>query len=344
MAVQKDSAPPPTTTEDADFLMQTIMSLWIAPSLAVAVRLGLPDIVMGTPRSAAEIAAAAGCDAQAVARLLNALASVGVFERLGDRYGPTRRSELLREDHPGRLGPLLDIGMAGENLAAWNGLEEAVRRGCSAFEVQHGVDWVEYLRDRPERRDRFGQAMTATTRASELALLDGYDFGRFARVIDVGGSQASLVGGLLQRNPDARGVVFDLPGIVEAGKALWRDAPFATRLEAIGGSFFDAVPEGDLHLLKQVLHDWDDDDARAILQNVRRAAPSDGRIAIIETILPDDPVSHPGWGMDLVMMVTTGGRERSAEEYRALLRSTGFEPIGVTPTRSRYSVLEARPA
>jgi hypothetical protein len=344
MAERNDVRELTPAPEDAFELMQAITGFWLAPTLAVAVRLGLPDILADTPCTATEIAAAAGCDPGAVTRLLNALASVGVFTRRADgRYGPSAKSLLLREDHPGRLGHLFDIGMSGENLAAWNALEEAVRNGGCAFELQHGVDWVAYLDERPARRDRFAAAMTSTTRSSEEALLDGYDFGRFTHVVDIGGSHASLTGGLLQRHPEARGTVFDLPDIVNSGRISWANAAFASRLEAVGGSFFEAVPEGDLHILKQVLHDWDDEDALAILRTVRKAARPDGRLAIIETVLPDTAEPHPAWGMDMVMMVATGGRERSAREYRALLRAAGFEPVSLTATRSQYSVIEARP-
>jgi len=330
-------------SEDAGFLLNTIMGFWLAPSLAVAARLKLPDIVADGPLTAPDISARTGTDELAVARLLNALASVGIFERLpGGRYGPTGRSDLLRDEHPSRLGHLIDIGMAGENLAAWSSLEAAIRQGKCAFDLRHGVHWIEYLRDRPERRSQFDAAMMATTRASEQAVLEGHDFGAFERVIDIGGSHASLIGALLSRHPHARGVVFDLPEAIETGKASWRDSAFAPRLEAVGGDFFESAPDGDLYLLKLILHDWGDADAIAILKTIRRAIRPNGRIAIIETILPADGSPHMGWGLDIVMMVTTGGRERSADEHRMLLEAAGFAVVGLSPTASMYSVLEAR--
>jgi hypothetical protein len=330
--------------DDAGFLFNLIMSFWLTPTIAMASRLKLPDLVAEHPIEAEEAALATGTDAQALTRLLNALASAGIFERLADgRFGPTGRSELLRSNHPSALGHLIDIGMAGENLAAWTSLEDSLRQGKCAFDLQHGINWIDYLDQRPDRRAQFASAMTATTRATEQAVLTDYDFGDFDTAVDVGGSHASLVGGLLQKHQQARGIVFDLPETVAAGKAMWAGAPFASRLEAVGGDFFQSVPSGDLYLLKLILHDWDDAQAIAILKSIRKAALPDARVAIIETILPADGSPHMGWGLDIVMMVTTGGRERTADQLKALLEQAGFDFLSLTPTRSMYSVMEARP-
>ena len=185
--------------------------------------------------------------------------------------------------------------------------------------------------------------MTATTRATEEAVLSHHDFGHFEQVVDIGGSHASLVGRLLERYPQARGVVFDLPDTVEAGRRAWLNASFADRLEAVGGDFFKAVPGGDLYLLKLILHDWQDDRAVAILSTIRKAIHPGGRVAIIETVLPDDSTPHMGWALDIAMMVTTGGRERSLAEHTELLRRAGFAVTGCDPTPSMYSIIEARP-
>jgi hypothetical protein len=328
--------------DPATFLAGAAMSAWLAPALGVAVRLGLADRLAAAPLAAAELARQIGADPDGLYRLLRALTSVGVFAHHGgDSFGPTPTSELLRAGHPQALGALLDISLGGENQRAWCVFEQSLREGKCAFDLYHGISWLQYYAEHPQRRRVFGAAMTATTRASEEAVLQAHDFGEFELVVDVGGNEASLVGCLLERRPQARGIVFDLPATVEAGRASWAAAAFASRLQAMGGDFFESVPVGDLYLLKLILHDWQDADALRILQTIRRTIPAHGRIAIIETILPDDFSAHPGWGLDVTMMALTGGRERMRSEHERLLGLADFKPTRLTPTQSPYSVLEA---
>ena len=332
---------------DADataFLMNTIMGFWLGPTLWVAVRLKLPDRLRQSPARAESLAEELSANRDYLRRILNALASVGVFHRdEEDRFTNTSISEMLFQDHPSGIAQLVDTSLGGQNYPAWALLEEAVKRGECAFDIAHGVNWIEYLDQHPERREIFATAMTATTRATEKAVLNAHDFGQFELAVDIGGSHASLIGRLLERYPSARGIVFDLPDTVAAGRIHWQSASFADRLEAVGGDFFKAVPTGDLYLLKLILHDWQDDDAIAILKTIRKAIPSHGRVAIIETVLPDDASGHLGWGLDIAMMVTTGGKERSLSEHSRLLSTAGFEVIRCAPTPSMYSVVEARP-
>lgn len=331
------------TVAAVESLMNVIMGCWTAPTLLSATRLQLPERVAEQPRDAAELAAVVGADEGHLRRVMNALCSIGVFRRDPDgRYGPTAASDLLRGDHPAGYAALLDTAVSGQNRDAWTAMEESIRTGRCAFDIRHGEDWIAYLDHHPERRDIFAQAMTATTRATEEAVLNSHDFGKFSQVVDIGGSNASLVGRLLENTPDARGIVFDLPDTVTAGRSHWRDAAFADRLEAVGGDFFKSVPTGDLYLLKLILHDWRDEQARDILRNIRRAIRPGGRVAIIETVLPDEPTPHMGWGLDIAMMVTTGGRERSLPEHTQNLNAAGFEVICCAPTASMYSVIEAR--
>jgi hypothetical protein len=240
------------------------------------------------------------------------------------------------------MAPVIDIALGGEYQQAWGVIEEAVRAGACGFELRHGTGWIEHMERHPDRRVVFARTMTSGTRAVEQAILDSHDFGRFALAVDIGGSHANLIGGLLQQHAQARGIVFDLPGTVEEGHAGWKDAPFADRLQAVGGNFFESVPQADLYLLKSILHDWRDTEALAILQTIRRAIQPGGRVAIIENVLPDDGSAHRGWGSDVTMMMITGGRERTRAEYARLLGDAGFEEIGCFATSSTFSVIEAR--
>lgn len=330
--------------EAAAFLYRTIMGFWIAPALAVTVQLRIPDMLADGPKSAAVIADACACDASSISRLLNALASEGVFKRCdGGFYAATAVSGLLCSDHPGALGHLLNTGFYGENLAAWTALEDSLRNGACAFDLAHGVHCFDYLDAHPDRLEVFAAAMSATTRQSERAVLDSHDFGDFGLAVDVGGNRGSLIGGLLERHTDARGIVFDRPETVEAGRASWLKKSYSARMSAVGGDFFETVPTADLYLLKMILHDWSDADSIRILRTIRRAIRPEGRIAIIEAVLPEDGSAHLGWGLDIVMMVTTGGRERTLANFEHLLSAAGFQLTSTSPTESIYSVMEAVP-
>jgi hypothetical protein len=200
------------------------------------------------------------------------------------------------------------------------------------------VSWIDYNRAHPEVAEEFAEAMTSSTRAFDEAILEADPFPPFRQVVDVGGSHGSLLRRLLERDQHARGVVFDLPEVVE------RVAGLDGRLTTVGGDFFHAVPPGgDLYLLKFILHDWDDERAARILRRVREAVAAGGRVAIVEFVLPDEPVSHPAWIMDLNMLAMTGGRERSERRHRALLEQTGWRFERTVPTASAISVILATP-
>lgn len=159
----------------------------------------------------------------------------------------------------------------------------------------------------------------------------------FEQAVDVGGSRGTLIEALLARSPQARGILFDLPDVIAAVKpGLTHD-----RIDAVGGSFFESVPEGDLYLLKLILHDWDDARSEAILRTIRAAIRPNGRVAIIDTLLPDAVSPDPGYLFDLNMMVMTGGRERSAGAFGALLERTGFQVESVTTTPTPFGIVQA---
>jgi hypothetical protein len=327
-----------TADDAATFLLKTATSGWIAPTLWLAVEWRIPDLVAAAPRTADELAELCNAHADSLRRMLDALSSLGVFTRDDQgRYGASAISSLLCAEAPASLAWLISTSCGGENYDAWSNLEQAVRTGDCAFLLRHGMTWLDYHRKRPDRGEVFARAMTAMTRASESALLAAHDFGDFSLAVDVGGSQGSLVAQLLVQNPSARGIVFDLP------ETIARVRPSTDRLEAIGGDFFVAVPAGDLYLLKIVLHDWQDAEAILILKSIRRAVLPNGRVAIIETLIPDAPEPHYVWGRDIAMLALTGGRERTLAQYRGLLSAAGFSIAKVTQ-QLPYSVIEGVPA
>jgi hypothetical protein len=325
------------------FSLRVVGGFRLSRAVWLAARLRLADHVGPGPATVADLARACAADAASLERVLNALAAAGVFRR--DEHGrveQTPASELLRSDHPRSQRAWLDVVLGGEIFEAWGALEEAVITGRPAFDIRHGAPCFDYYRAHPVAGREFAEAMTSTTRAFEDAILDAEPFGPFELAVDVGGSQGSLLRRLLERQSDARGVVFDLPEVVAGWPA---EAPLGGRLRAVAGDFFQTVPDGgDLYLLKFVLHDWGDDHARVILRRVREAVRRDGRVAIVEMVLPESPTAHPGWLMDLNMLALTTGRERTAPDFTAMLDETGWRLHRIVATASPMSVLVATPA
>jgi hypothetical protein len=188
----------------------------------------------------------------------------------------------------------------------------------------------------------FGLVMSETTAMNEQQIFASHTFGPFNVAIDVGGNQGSLLLRLLEAHPAARGVLFDLPDTVRQAEAPVAAAGMAGRVELVGGDFFTAVPAGgDLYLLKQILHDWSDQECLAILRNIRAAMTEGARLAVVERLLPEQPRPHNAFSLDVIMLMWTTGRERRLSEYVAMLGACGFAFDRVTENPDGMSVLEA---
>jgi hypothetical protein len=324
------------------FAVRARTGFWFSRAIWLAARFRLADAVEAGPASATEIARASGTHPDSLERLMCALIAAGLFRRDGDgNYWPTPASDLLRSDHPRSQRALMETLLGGEAFEAWGAIGTSLQTGQTAFDARHGASWIDYYAAHPDAGRAFAEAMSDTTRAFEDPILDADPFPEFEFAVDVGGSHGSLLRRLLERHSEARGVVFDLPEVI----ASWPPGTageLGDRFRGVAGDFFQAVPEnGDLYVLKFILHDWDDQRAETILRRVREAARPGGRVAIIETVLPESPTEHPGWLMDLNMLVMTGGRERTAGQFAALLRRTRWELERVVPTASPLSVVIA---
>ncbi len=329
---------PHTPANPVEALIGLASGLWVSRSLWAAARLGIADAIDPEPTALAVIAERTGAHEGNLRRLMNALVSIGLFRAEdGDRYAHNDLSPFLRKDHPISQRAFVESVFGGEHYAGWGAIEDSLRSGATAFDSHFGKPVFDWYGAHPAEAQKFSRAMEGTTRLIEAALMAAWTPPPFTIAVDVGGSRGTLVASLLQRNPDARGILFDLPDIVESVEPANGDM----RIDLVGGSFFDSVPEGDLYLLKMILHDWSDAQSEAILRNIRAAIRPGGRIAIIETVLPEKVGPSTGYLMDLNMMVMTGGRERTAAEFGALLDRTGFRLESVTPMPIPMSVVQA---
>ncbi len=300
-------------------------------------RLGLPDLLDG-PTTVADLATRTGAHSDGLARLLAYLAADRVLDFDGDTVTPSPRTAALRQ-----MGPA--IGNDRLSMLAAFELDRALCGEGTAFELHFGQPPFEFLADSPADGENFARLMQLTTQLAERAIFANHDFGTFTCAVDVGGNRGSLLLRLLADRPDARGVLFDLPATVaDAGPAL-AGHPLADRIEAVGGSFFEAVPEGgDLYLLKQILHDWGDAECETILRHIRRAIAPHGRLAIIERLVPEAMEPHNARDLDILMLLWTGkGCERTLAQLADMLGRCGFALERTSDGGRSMSVIEAVP-
>jgi hypothetical protein len=326
-------------------LMNLVSGKWVARAISVAAELGIADLLAHGERTTAELAQACGAHEPSLYRLLRALASLEIFAETTPRtFTLTPIAECLRSDAPNSLRGMARFIATPLAWRSWEFLLESVRTGKTGVEHMGVGNPFDYLKEHPDEATVFHDAMTDLSRLSAPTLADAYDFGRFRKLVDVAGGHGMLLTAVLERYPSLHGIVYDLPGVVKGTQEAIRAAGLEGRCEAIGGDFFESVPEGaDGYVMKSIIHDWDDERAIAILRNCRRAIAEDGRLLVIEMVIL--PGNEPAFGklLDLEMLAIPGGRERTKEEYRELFAAAGFELTQVIPTRSPQSLLEGRP-
>jgi hypothetical protein len=317
-------------------------------ALALAAKLKIADELRDGPKTGAELARAIELDAPALVRVMRMLVSIGVFvEHDGHRFGLTPLGELLRSDMPGSMRSfvLLFAGVVIQD--SWKELEYCVRTGEPAFHRFYpDDDAFTAIARNPEQAAVFDEAMAAFAPMTSAALAASYDFGRFGKVVDVGGGNGALMIGILSANPNLQGIVFDRPEPAASARKKLTEAHLAKRCEVVAGDFFKDVPRGGrAYMLKHIIHDWNDERAFAILKNCRSAMPPDGTLLIIEGVYPERiEASEAGRGAtatDVNMLVSTGGRQRSAAEFREILNAAGFRLDRIVPTPARASVIES---
>jgi SAM-dependent methyltransferase len=317
---------------------QLIRGYWTTQAIFVVAELRIADLLLDGPKHPDELGKEAGVQGDMLYRVLRALASIGIFAEDADgRFSLTPLAETLCGDSGQRAYARLH----GQELyQSWARLLDAVRTGDAGFVEAFGMPAFEYFAKNPERGAVFDKAMTGHHGAEADPMLDAYDFSGFKDLVDVGGGNGSLLTAILNRHLSVRGVLFDLPRVVDRARAAIENAGLSERCRLAGGSFLESVPSGaDAYLLRHVVHDWRDEDAAIILRNCRNVMKPGGKVLVVEIVVPagNDP-SFAKW-MDL-MMVTYGGKERSEKQYRTLFAQAGLRVSRVVPTKSPNSVIE----
>jgi SAM-dependent methyltransferase len=337
-----------STTTERNAVHDAVFAAMAAKILFAAAELELPELLAAGPRTSAELADRTDAHAPSLRRLLRALAGLGAVEQPDtDRFQLTALGGSLRAQAPDSAHAVLTMLCGPENWRSWGELVAGVRSGEPPWELAHGVSWIEYYEQHPERAAGFNRAMAEHTRAAAPGILAEADLARFDTVMDVGGGDGTLLAEALSAHPQLTGLLFDLPVGLGSAAATLEAAGVAERCRLMPGDFFVSVPAGaDACLLKQVLHDWDDEPAATILGNVRRSLAPDGRVLVVERMLPElvGEADVPALLLDLLMLTVTGGRERTLREFQDLFAAAGLELAAVTEPIPPfdYRVLEAR--
>ena len=323
-------------------MLQLISGFWVSRCIYVVAKLGVPDLLKDGPKSAHELAAATGAHPPSLFRVLRALAAVDVLMQTDDkRFGNTPLSETLRSDVPGSIRAFAMTELGEEHYPAWGELMHSVRTGEIAFDKAFGEPVWEFFAKHEENAKIFNDAMSGMTAQAEQALHAAYSFEGINTLIDVGGGHGGLITSILRRNPNMRGILFDSPQVVEGAKSKIAEAGIGDRCEVVGGDFFESVPKGaDAIIMKWIIHDWNDEQSIAIMKNCHRALSANGKLILVEAVVPPGDEMHFAKFIDLNMLVMTGGRERTEEEFRQLYETAGFRLTRVVPTESPFSVIE----
>ncbi|KAA8885669.1 methyltransferase [Nocardia colli] len=336
--VHHDEQLPPTAV-----MGQMLDGFLLSQALFVLAEAGVATILdQEGPQTVAVLAERTGSDAGALARLIRTVTPHGVFRTEGDKVAVTPLGATLSEKHPQSM---YGIAVGGMHLhyRAVAELAYTLRTGEPAAQKYFGKPYFDYVATNPELAELFGRAMTVFANTLRAGLFDGYRLPAGDSIADLGGGDGAVLVDLLGRDGhlDRRGVVFDLPGVVDAARATLSAAGMAERVEVVAGNFFEGVPGADIYLLSWILHDWNDDDAAKILKTVAASAAAGARLLVAELVVPAGDAPHPSKDMDLVMLSLLGGKERTADEYRILLNDAGFDLDRVVPTPSPLVILEA---
>ena len=326
-------------------LIQMGTASWVSATVYAAAKLGLADHLAAGPRSAADLAGATRTHAPSLHRLMRTLAGLGILtERDGQQFALTSLGEALKTDAPGSARATL---MAFCSPAFWHSWEEIVyslETGKTGFERACGMPLFEYLAQHPQEASYFSEAMVGYHGAEPPAVAKAYDFSRLKTIVDVGGATGNMLAAILSQHEGPRGVLYDRPHVVSDAPTLLKARGVQARVTIEPGDFFERVPAGgDAYLLSHIIHDWNEEQCLTILGHCRNAITPDGRLLIVETVLPTGDTPHQGKVQDMVMLVVPGGQERTEAEYASLLGKARFGLTRVVPTESIVSVVEAVP-
>jgi hypothetical protein len=310
-------------------------------------QLRIADLVATGPRSSDDLAASTGVQVEPLRRILRCLVTVGVFTETEDgRFGATPISECFR-DQPGTIRSTA-LMLPTESYTAFGDLMYTLQTGEAAFEHTFRMSRWEHLAQDPERAALFNAAMQSRTEQVRDAVAAAYDFSGLRSIVDVGGGRGTLMVGLLKAHPNLRGTVFDVEAGLAETEAYLKEQGVHDRCDVVSGSFFDSLPAShDAYVLKNIVHDWNDEKATAILASCRKAMGAHARLILVEHVMPAHAEASADsrriFMDDIQMLVMLAGKERTEAEYASLMRAAGVRLTRVLTTDSIFQLIEGVP-
>lgn len=307
-------------------IMKSVFDQWFSCCVYVAARLNIADQLASGPLSIETLASINGSHAPSLYRVLRALAGEGIFEETEPGvFALTHEATALQSDAPGSMKAFVQA-LLGEHYQAWGHLLYSVQTGGIAFDHYYGMDLWKYYDKHPREGVNFMNAMTGLSGFQLPHIIAAYDFSGFNTIIDVAGGNGALLFAVLEATPGLKGVVFDQAYVVERTAAEIDTRGLAERCSVAAGNFFESVPAGaDAYMMKYILHDWHDADALRILQNCSKVIQPGSKLLVVDAVIPEGNIANPGKFMDVNMLVATGGRERTANEFKELFEAAGLQ-------------------
>jgi hypothetical protein len=313
---------------------------WTSRCLHVIAEAGIADALGDEPRSAAELAAHTGTNADALHRILRSLVSHGVFTLRDGRFSHNAASRLLRTDSQPSLRSLVRMMGLDFHWDAYRELMHSLKTGRSASEVVMPEGLFPRLKKNPEHGRIFNEAMMGKSAGMIGPVLAAFDFSAYKTIGDIGGGMGHLLAAILGAAPAARGVLFELPQVIDQARGTPHE-----RISYMSGDFFkDPIPPCDLYVMMMVLHDWSDEESVAILSNIARSAPAGARLLLVEAVIDEANIGGFAVDLDIEMLAFAAGRERSAAQWRHVLEKSGFRLASARALNGMTGLVEATPA
>ena len=323
-------------------LMQMLFGFAASRAIGVTAELRIADLLKDGAKTADELAQQTGVHARSLYRVLRACASIGVyFEDNEKKFSLTPLAEPLLSDAPGSLRAFAEMISCDWQFQTWAELPYSVKTGKPSFDKVHGKSSFDYFWSNEKAGKVFNDAMTSNSASSSVALVNAYDFSSVSKLVDVGGGHGFLLASILAKFGNVKGVLYDTSAIVAEAEKLLKEHGVTERCETVGGDFFKSVPVGgDAYIMKHIIHDWNDEQCIAILQNCCEAMTEGGKVLVVEMVVPEGNEPSPSKFLDLQMLQYLPGCERTEKEYSELFDSAGLKLTRIIPTMSPFSIIE----
>ena len=323
---------------DAAKLIDFVLSSRYTNLLYLLIKLGIPQHTNVNERSVADLANRVGADPESLYRLMRACKSIGVFTENKNKFLLTDLGKVLLSDSENSISDVI-IWVFEYKRKVWDNALYTLKTGKPAFDKVYGKPLFDYLAKNPDAQELFDRVMTQRTVINTKKIVDTFDFSGYKTIADIGGGRGYLLSEILVSNKNAQGILFDSEAVSEKDKNYIKDSSVKDRCKLEAGNFFESLPQGaDLYIMKEVLHDWNDTETLQILQNCKKVMHKNSKLLIIEHITDE---TQPGSTLlDIAMMLSTGGKERTKEEFNFILKKVDMSISKIYDTGSSLKIIE----